>query len=348
MQAARQALDELLDHETRPAARAQAVASWCSWVLRQHPDNAADLGLGEVLEQVDRSQLSLSERATLDEFAFWSALRQAQAAPAREALEAFAARYPEDPRLPALRLHLAENLYNDGDYAGALVQYDRFATDLPDHPSAPAARYGAALATLQLPTSDALRSAAQRFAALAADPAAAAFHLDAVTGQAQALQRLGEEDAALLALTQALVHGDWTGPQRAALLCQQAEVQVSLDPASSAAAQTWSALIEDASLPLYWRERAALDLGSQQENRGQPEAALELYRRVVLGLGDAPAPDPENFLACARAALRLLEGANRWEAAAALADHAAASLDPVLAKEFTDHAEEIRLRHFAG
>lgn len=293
------------------------------------------------------------------ELADWLAIRVEAAAgdwsAALTKSNAFLQTWPASERAIPIRFQRAEWYQNQGDWAGAMQEYDTLAAEADTQPMAGArAMYLAGLAEINLPSPDSLDRAIDRWRDAAALDES--FVFPARYQQALAKCRLGMIDEAIQQLDTLLtVLPTPTPAQRAAVQLTRGEllllppVQGQPDRTTAALEALQNVIDESPSGSARWA-RALCRRGEAMVRLGRAEEALATLTEaaqplLVPSTDGAPSASTLWPARAGLAAVSLLESRHDWTAAAALAQKLAATPGPHAAAAKA-RAARLRLEHF--
>ncbi|MFN0125247.1 MAG: tetratricopeptide repeat protein [Verrucomicrobiales bacterium] len=263
--------------------------------------------------------------------------------------------WPTSERAIPIRFHRAEWYQNQGDWAGAMQEYDTLAAEADTQPVAGArAMYLAGLAEINLPSPDSLDLAIDRWRDAAALDES--FVFPARYQQALAKCRLGMIDEAIQQLDTLLTGLPTLTPaQKAAVQLTRGEL-LFLPAAQdqpdriAAALEALQSVVDESPAGSPRRARALCRRGEAMALLGRTEEALatltEAAQPLLVPPADSSPPAATVWPARAGlAAVSLLESRHDWTAAAALAQKLAASPGPHAAAAKV-RASRLRLEHF--
>ncbi|MCB1237614.1 MAG: tetratricopeptide repeat protein, partial [Verrucomicrobiae bacterium] len=274
--------------------------------------------------------------------------------------------WPQSARRPSVLMVLGEAHFRGGDYPGAILVFQRLATESPGSPFAEPARFfaGKAASLTQSPENRALALEIwEEIARSGGALASAARH-------EQGLLKLARDDLdgaietfdALLAMPAGALAVD----RRLAVLCDlgqawfmkasaspatpHAETGDASEPLRSAIA-AFETVEKDPEASRAWRFQAAVRHGKCLELLGEKASALEVYYDVVRSgrptapLASIPVAEFDWYFRAGIAAVELLRSQENWRGAVRIAEQLARA-GGSRAAEAARIAENLRLRHF--
>jgi outer membrane protein assembly factor BamD (BamD/ComL family) len=343
------ALDRfLLDHPRHPRVAEARLAAAHAALESSPPDTAFAKAQ---LDSLSEEQLATLPPAALALARIRLASREARHAEAAEFAKAFLATLPEDPRTREIRFELGQALFANGDYNEARLELERLATAAPDDPLAPPSLLLAARAAALVATAQAKAESAVLF-----------DKLIAAKGPLSDVARL--EKARVLAYPEAArellpwfqsMKKDHPLRLIAGLhLCDALYNSAGSDQAPLAQALAIYGELLDG-LPAdsprrfeidYYRGRVLEQLPDPKSGSAKREKeALEVYFGVLQAAARQTPGDWQWVDKCGVRARSLLETAQRWDAAIAIADQHARLASPG-AKEAAERAKALKLEHF--
>lgn len=263
--------------------------------------------------------------------------------------------WPNSGRLDEVRMKVGEAFYRLENFLGARTQFMLLVKNSPESPYAETALYFAGKAAMKLGSvgsTEWLNAAIATWEELAQHegPLAAAARQQ----QAIAKRRQGNNPEALKLLDDLLESPLTQGDQRYGILCDKAELLVSMGrtdkPRFDEAVKLLRDMLQDKALPFSWAARADVLLALALRDQGHNTEALEAcYDVVANGTSFRTQPStPTEYQWLYRAgflAVDLLKEDQKWEAAADMAEKLAQTGGD-RAKEAAEKATEIRLKHF--
>jgi len=264
----------------------------------------------------------------------------------------FLATWPESKRADEVRMKLAETYYRQEKYALARTEFEILATHQADSAYADAALYFAGMSAMAVPTQEGLNAAISTWDDLIQRGGPLAFA--ARQQQAIATRKQGNIDKALKIYESLLTAPEATGDQRLSLQYEKAELLITLGksdaPRYEEAVTLLRSMLATDALPYGWSARCGVLMATTLRDMGRPAEALEAcYDVINVGTNVVTAPqNPSEYQWFYRAgfiAVDLLETAQRWEAAATVAERLAQTSGD-RAKDAAERASKIRLKHF--
>lgn len=263
---------------------------------------------------------------------------------------AFLKKWPKSALIPEVRLRIASAHYRLEDYANARTEFEIIARDHPSTPHAETALYFAAMSAASVMSAEGRARALviwEELASKGGTLAVAARRQQALTERAQ-----GHLPEALAALDKLLAIKSLDTEQRRMTICEKAEVLLLMgktEPAQLSSAVTLlDEFLSDASLPMFWKARAAFTLATVHHDAGRDTEALEACYNVLRAANISPPASPADYLWFSKAGffgIDLLEASRQWEPAARLAEQIA-QRPGNRAAEARERATKIRLEHF--
>lgn len=309
----------------------------------------------EALDAASRSKHDPALQERIDYVHLW--LREAtQDLPgvARAGL-AFMDAWPNSSRLDEVRMKVGEAYYRLENFLNARTQFQLLVKNSPDSPYADTALYFAGKAAMKLGSvgsTEFLNAAIATWEELSQreGPLASAARQQ----QAIARRLQGNNPEAMKLLDDLLDNPQTQGDQRYGILCDKAELLVSMGRTDATrfddAVKLLQSMLKDKDLPFAWSARAGVLLALSLKDQAHNTEALEAcYDVVANGSNFLSQPStPTEFQWFYRAgflAVDLLKEGQKWEAAAKMAEKLAQTGGD-RAKEAAEKATEIRLKHF--
>jgi len=338
----------LLDHPRHPrVAEARLAAAHAA--LESVPADPAFAKA--LLDSLSQEQIATLPPAALALARIRLAGREDRHADAVGLAKGFLASLPDDPRAQEIRFELGQSLFHNGDYNEARLELERLATATPDAPLAPPALLLAARAAALVATAQAKAESAVLF-----------DRLIAAKGPLSDVARL--EKARVLAYPEAareLLPWFQSMPKDHPLrlvaglhLCDalynsSGSDQAPLERALAIYGELLDGLPADSSRRFeidYYRGRVLEQLPDPKTGTGKREKeALEVYFGVLQAAARQAPGDWQWVDKCGVRARSLLENAQRWDAAIAIADQHAKLASPG-AQEAGERAKALKLEHF--
>ncbi len=269
--------------------------------------------------------------------------------------QAFINAWPNSGRLDEVRMKVGEAFYRLENFLGARTQFQLLVKNSPESPYAETALYFAGKAAMKLGSVgseewlNAALSTWEELAQREGPLAPAARQQEAI-----AKRRQGKNQEALKLLDDLLESPLTQGDQRYGILCDKAELLVSMGRTDKTrfdeAVKLLRDMLQDKALPFSWSARAGVLLALALKDQGHNTEALEsCYDVVANGTSFRSQPStPTEYQWLYRAgflAVDLLKEDQKWEAAADMAEKLAQTGGD-RAKEAAEKATEIRLKHF--
>ena len=263
--------------------------------------------------------------------------------------------WPSSSRADEVRMKVGEAYYRLENFLSAHTQFGLLVKNNPDSPYAETALFFAGKAAMKLGSvgsNEWLNAAITSWDELAQreGPLAAAARQQ----QAIAKRRMGANDEALQLLNGLLENPETKGDQRNGILCDKAELLVSMGRVQperfDEAVKLLRGMLQDKDLPFAWSARAgvllALALKDQAHNTEALEACYDVVANGTNFLSQPSTPtEYQWFYRAGFLAVDLLKDNQKWEAAAKMAEKLAQT-GGERAKEAAEKATEIRLKHF--
>ena len=309
----------------------------------------------EALEAATKAPHSPELQERIDYVSLW--LREAnQDLPgvARSGL-GFLDSWPGSARADEVRMKVGEAYYRLENFLSARTQFELVVKNSPESPYAETALFFAGKAAMKLGSvgsTEWLNAAITNWEDLAQrdGPLAAAARQQ----QAIAKRRLGNNSEALKLLNDLLENPQIPADQRSGILCDKAELLVSMGRTEAVrfdeAVALLRGMLKDKDLPFAWSARAGVLLAQALKDQAHNTEALEACYDVVNNgtnfLSQPSTPtEYQWFYRAGFQAVDLLKDAQKWEAAAKMAEKLAQTGGD-RAKEAAEKATEIRLKHF--
>jgi outer membrane protein assembly factor BamD (BamD/ComL family) len=338
----------LLDHPRHPRVAEARLAAAHSALESLPPDPAFAKAQ---LDSLSEEQIATLPPAALALARIRLASRDNRHADAAGFAKAFLAALPEDPRAREIRFELGRALFENGDYNDARLELEKLATAAPDDPLAPPSLLLAARAAALVATAQAKAESAVLFDKLIASkgPLADVARLEKarVLAYPEAARELlpwfqsMKKDHPLrlvagLHLCDALYNS--AGSDHAPLERALAIYGELLDGLPAESARRFE--ID------YYRGRVLEQLPDAKTGAAKREKeALEVYFGVLQAAARQAPGDWQWVDKCGVRARSLLETAQRWDAAIAIADQHSKLASPG-AKEAAERAKALKLEHF--
>ncbi len=267
-----------------------------------------------------------------------------------EAGHQFISKWPKSSKAAEVHMKMAEAYYRNQNLASARTYFELVAKNWPESPYAEAALFFAGKAAMAIGNPESVDAAITLWEELAETRSPLGF--EARIQQAAAKRLLGNFSEALKLLDALLAEA--SPDRKPSLLCDKAEILMSLGQKQPSYYKQSSDLLAPASLPpgipYVWQARIGYLRALALRAQGLTDEVLEVCTDTVEAgvTGSTPAATPSEFEWLYRAgflAIELLEETKQWEPAAQLADRLATGSAPQ-AKEAAAKASRIRLQHY--
>lgn len=256
-------------------------------------------------------------------------------------------RYPASPRLPDVRLKLAETYFRRQDFPAAQTQFELLAQQNPDSPAAEKAQFFAAQAATQSMAAGSLQRALTLFDAVVKRNGELKWA--ARNEQAVIERKLGKPQDALTLYDEVSRSDAKPGEKREAL-CGKADIFYEIgatDPTNyRRAIELYDELAAQKDASAHWRNQALFKKGMCLEKLDAPADALATFYRIV---EDDTRPERQReffwFYKAGFNAARLLEEQSKWQPAAAIYEKLAFA-GGGRSEEAKSRLNRLRLEHF--
>jgi tetratricopeptide (TPR) repeat protein len=268
------------------------------------------------------------------------------------AVNEFAQNWPKSPQLAELRMKLGQRFYASEDFPNAQRQFEILRTETPKSPLVEPALFFAGKAAMSLLSDEGADRAIELWGEVAKGRGELAFH--ARYYQAEAKRRMGRSEEAISVL-EGILQSDPPPPQELRWESLVARAQILLkkgnedDVAMSDAQLSLRGIVDgaEAAGDEEWYHRASYLLMQAYEVDEAPSEAIAVGYDAVVAGGEAAPSAPALFWLYRSGfqTVTLLSAAEKWDAAAKIADRLA-KIPGNRAEEAFQLSEKIRLEHF--